>query len=357
MTSNPSGAAPLPEAVAPAVEEQGLPADFAGLAVTDSPPMREVLAKVRAAAPTRTTVLLTGETGTGKSLVARLIHHFSRRAEGPFLSLHCGAIPDTLLESELFGHEKGAFTGAVRRKAGKFELARGGTLFLDEIGTVSPSTQIKLLEVLQERRFARLGGEETLEADVRIVAATNEDLQKLCAAGSFRIDLFYRLNVFPIEVPPLSSRREDIPALVQFFVRRLNLLNGRDIREVHPLVLEAFQHYRWPGNVRELENLLERACILETSPVLRPESFPAELFLPAGTRPVSLPDTRRPLAEARRRAVEELEQRYLMKLLAEHQGRLEPVARAAGIGVRQLHKLMTRYRLHKEDFRPPRRRA
>ena len=236
--------------------------------------MKGVLQKVRQVAPTRSTVLLTGETGTGKSFLAKIIHQNSTRAERQFISIHCGAIPDTLLESELFGHERGAFTGADRRKLGKFEIANGGTLFLDEIATITPAMQVKLLNVLQERSIQRVGGERDVEVDVRILTATNVDLSRLVQDGDFRSDLFFRLNVFPIEVPPLRNRREDIPSLVESFLDRMRGLYQKDITEIHPAVMEAFRAYSWPGNIRELENLLERAYILETSEILTPENFP-----------------------------------------------------------------------------------
>ena len=316
--------------------------------------MKTVLQKVRQVAPTRSTVLLTGETGTGKSFLAKVIHQNSTRAERQFIGVHCGAIPDTLLESELFGHERGAFTGADRRKLGKFEIASGGTLFLDEIATVTPAMQVKLLNVLQERSIQRVGGERDVEVDVRILTATNMNLSKLVADGNFRDDLFYRLNVFPIEIPPLRDRLEDIPTLVETFLDRLRSFYQKDIEEIHPAVMEAFLAYPWPGNVRELENLLERAFILETSDVLTPDNFPGEMFgtdsgsavqqfsfAPTGT-----------LAEIRRQAIEDVERQYLRQQLAVTGGRINATAEAGGITPRQLHKLMTKYGLKKEDFRP-----
>ena len=269
------------------------------------------------------------------------------------MSVHCGAIPEGLLESELFGHEKGAFTGAVRRKLGKFELACGGTLFLDEIGTVSPSTQIKLLQVLQERTFSRVGGDEVIEADVRIIAATNDDLRRRCEAGTFRADLFYRLNVFPIEVPPLRHHLEDVPILVDGFLKRFNRLNQRRIDGIEPSVLAALQRYHWPGNIRELENLIERASILESSPLLSAAGFPAELFAADGPQGGVPPAARHSLHDARQAAIEAVERQYLSLKLTEHRGQLNASARSAWIGVRQLHKLMVKYRLRKEDFRNP----
>ncbi|MEJ2189513.1 MAG: sigma-54 dependent transcriptional regulator [Acidobacteriota bacterium] len=264
--------------------------------------------------------------------------------------VHCGAIPDTLLESELFGHERGAFTGADRRKLGKFEIADSGTILLDEVGTISPAMQVKLLHVLQERRFQRVGGEHDIEVDVRVVAATNMDLAKLSEEGLFRKDLYYRLNVFPIEIPPLRDRREDIPLLVDALFEKLCAVHGKDTLDLHPAVMEAFMAYDWPGNVRELENLLERAVILETGRRLLPEDFPDDLFKTqtVGRIPV---DPSESLAETRARAVERSEALYLRELLAMHHGRINATAQAAGVSTRQLHRLMTRYDLNHEDFK------
>ncbi|BBD08093.1 sigma-54-dependent transcriptional regulator [Desulfovibrio ferrophilus] len=318
---------------------------------TRNPQMRTVFEKARLVAPTISTVLLSGETGTGKGVIARLIHTLSNRKEGPFVNIHCGAIPDTLVESELFGHEKGSFTGAIKRKLGRFEIASGGTIFLDEVGTVSTSAQIKLLQVLQERIFQRVGGDSDIPMDARIVAATNIDLQSMCERGEFRQDLFYRLNVFPIEIPPLRERREDIPLLTENFLKRLSRIQLKDILGIHPLVLKAFEHYPWPGNVRELENLVERAFILETSRILTPESFPAELFEKQSSGSSISLDMDLTLAEFRERAKESAERHYLKELLSSNQGRINKSANQAGISTRQLHKLMTRHGLHKEDFK------
>jgi DNA-binding NtrC family response regulator len=252
-------------------------ADSLEIVQTRSPVMMAVFDKIRSVAPTKSTVLLVGETGTGKGVLANLIHKHSNRRDVQFISVHCGAIPDTLLESELFGHEKGAFTGAVRRKLGRFEIAKGGTIFLDEIATITASAQIKLLQILQDGTFQRVGGEGTIEANVRVIAATNTDLKKMSEEGQFRKDLYYRLNVFPVEMPPLRKRIEDIPHFVDVFLKRMNKFNSKGIRHVHPAVIEAFTKYPWPGNIRELENLIERAYILETTSVLRPESFPSFL--------------------------------------------------------------------------------
>jgi len=318
---------------------------------TKNPVMRAVFEQVRLVAPTKSTVLLTGETGTGKGVLAKLIHRHSNRRGVQFIGVHCGAIPDTLLESELFGHEKGAFTGAVRRKLGKFELAHGGTIFLDEIGTITPSAQIKLLQVLQDRTFQRVGGEAVIETDVRVIAASNRDLGQMVDQGLFRNDLFYRLNVFPIEIPPLRERREDIPQLTEIFLRKMNRFNHRGIHYVHPRVMEAFQRYPWPGNIRELENLVERACILETSSILTPASFPAELF--SGVPFTAPPSTGvgLTLAEARGRAVAEAEKTYLREILARSGGRINRTAESAGVTVRQISKLLRKYGIRKETFR------
>jgi DNA-binding NtrC family response regulator len=315
--------------------------------------MRKVYDLVRSVAPTRTTVLLTGETGTGKSLLAKLLHRHSNRREAPFISVHCGAIPDTLLESELFGHEKGAFTGAVRRKLGKFEIANGGTIFLDEVGTLTPPAQVKLLMVLQEGLFQRVGGEATLKTDVRVVAATNSDLKQMTVAGLFRKDLFYRLNVFPIELPPLRARRQDIPHLVEGFLARLQGYGTKVIRAVDPRVLQALQQYSWPGNIRELENLIERAYILEATEILTPESLPADIFQAAGAAGPGPTEEARSLHQVRAAGIEEIERLYIRDLLARHAGRINLSAQEAGITTRQLHKLMKKYGLHKEDFKRP----
>ena len=236
--------------------------------VARSPKMQEVLATVERVAPTNSTVLLGGESGVGKDLIARAIHEHSRRAAGPFIKINCTAIPENLLESELFGYEKGAFTGANTAKPGRFELADKGTIFLDEIGDVPGSIQVKLLHVLQDREFERLGGTKTLKVDVRVIAATNQDLRAALEQGTFREDLYYRLNVVPINIPPLRERKEEIPYLVDYFIARFAHESGKPITGITPAALKLLMDFHWPGNVRELENIIERAMALSTGTVI-----------------------------------------------------------------------------------------
>jgi formate hydrogenlyase transcriptional activator len=240
-----------------------------GELIGESPALRRVLKQVETVAPTGSTVLIRGETGTGKELIARALHDLSPRRERTFVKLNCAAIPTGLLESELFGHEKGAFTGAIGQKAGRFELAHRGTLFLDEVGDIPLELQPKLLRVLQEQEFERLGGTRTIRVEVRLVAATNRDLVRMVADGRFREDLYYRLNVFPLALPPLRDRPDDIPRLVRHFTQRFARQMGRQIETIPTTVMEALMRYPWPGNVRELQNVIERAVILSSGPSLR----------------------------------------------------------------------------------------
>jgi two-component system response regulator AtoC len=223
------------------------------------------------------TVLITGESGTGKELVARAIHHLSDRREAPFIEINCASIPVNLLESELFGHEKGAFTSAIQRKNGLFEEADKGTIFLDEIGEMDPAMQVKLLRVLEERKIRRVGGTKNIDIDVRVIAATNRYLQGAIKDGLFREDLYYRLNVFPINMPPLRERREDIPILAKFYLARYNRTFSRNFQEISPAALELMEGYEWPGNIRELKNIIERICIMYGGPVLLPDYLPREI--------------------------------------------------------------------------------
>ena len=235
------------------------------------PKMQEILAAVMRVAPTRTTVLLCGESGVGKDLIARAIHYHSPRAAQPFVKINCTTIPENLMESELFGYEKGAFTGAVTSRPGKFEQADKGTVFLDEIGDVPPAVQVKLLRVLQDREFERLGSNRTRQIDVRVIAATNADLRRALEEGNFREDLYYRLNVFPITIPPLRERREDIPLLAERFLRKFAAETGSRVEEISPEAMQKLVEYHWPGNVRELENVIERSLLYADGKVLLPE--------------------------------------------------------------------------------------
>jgi transcriptional regulator with GAF, ATPase, and Fis domain len=230
--------------------------------VGESPALQAVLTRVAKVAPTESTVLITGETGTGKELIARCIHKRSQRAARAFVSVNCATIPSSLIASELFGHERGAFTGATQRRLGRFELAEGGTIFLDEIGELPPETQIALLRVLQEREFERVGGNKVILSNVRVITATNRDLQAAINAGTFRSDLYYRLNVFPIEMPALRERKEDIPLLVEYFIARYAAKVGKKIRGINRATLDRLKSYTWPGNIRELQNVIERSTIV-----------------------------------------------------------------------------------------------
>jgi formate hydrogenlyase transcriptional activator len=259
-----------------------------------SPALEAVLEQVERVAPTDSTVLIEGETGTGKELIARAIHNLSSRCGRPFIKLNCAAIPLDLLESELFGHERGAFTGAIAQKIGRFEMADKGTLFLDEVGDIPPALQPKLLRVLQEQEFERLGSTRTHQVNVRLVAATNRDLAEMVKRNEFRSDLYYRLNVFPLTLPPLRSRREDIPSLVAHFVEILGRRLGREIKHIAPETMSALSSYHWPGNIRELQNLIERAVILSNYGVL-PNPLPA-----GGTPPVAVSPAANSLKDSER---------------------------------------------------------
>jgi formate hydrogenlyase transcriptional activator len=251
------------------VDQDRIPRRFEQI-IGNSPALESVLEQVEQVAPTDSTVLIQGETGTGKELIARAVHNLSARCGRPFIKLNCAAIPFDLLESELFGHERGAFTGAIAQKVGRFELADKGTLFLDEVGDIPPGLQPKLLRVLQEQQFERLGSTRTHQVDVRLVAATNRNLIDMVRRNEFRSDLYYRLNVFPIPLPPLRERHEDIPALVTHFVEVLGRRMGKQIENIPPETMSALTSYEWPGNIRELQNFIERSVILSAGAVLRP---------------------------------------------------------------------------------------
>ncbi|MBP7798729.1 MAG: sigma-54-dependent Fis family transcriptional regulator [Thermoanaerobaculaceae bacterium] len=263
-----------------------------------SPAMERVIELVRRAAPSRSNVLLTGESGTGKELLARATHHLSARADGPFVVVNTGSVPSELLESTLFGHVRGAFTGAVANRRGLFEVAEGGTIFLDEIGTIALATQAKLLRVIQEREFIPVGGEHNVKVDVRIIAATNADLPRMVTEGTFREDLYYRLNVITIQLPPLRQRREDVAALANHFLRRFADENEKPFRTLTPRALDLLVAYAWPGNVRQLENVIERAVVLCQEDVIDIDLFPVELLFPQSGLAAQLPEDGLDLREA-----------------------------------------------------------
>ncbi len=326
-------------------------AHSAGSMVGNSEPMQRLLAQVRKAAASDATVIVQGESGTGKELVARMIHTLSPRRAGPFVVVHCAALAETLLETELFGHERGAFTGAVKRKLGRFELADGGTLFLDEIGEISPSIQTKLLRVLQEKELQRVGGESTLKIDVRVVSATHRDLKAEIAQGRFREDLYYRLHIVPLALPPLRERPEDIPALAAHFVQRhRGEVHGR-ARELSPAALSALCRYAWPGNVRELENALQQALVFAEGDQLQPEDLPAFLQPAPGARAtVGLPLLQgdRPLPDI----LEDLERQLIQGAFEKAKGVKTETARLLGIKTSALYYKLEKYGLIQKGEAP-----
>ena len=338
--------------------------DFVSL----SPRMQEFVARARKVVDAGSSLLLLGETGTGKERLARAVHEEGPRSAGPFVPVNCGALPESLAESELFGHEKGAFTGASRVHKGYFERADGGTLLLDEIGEVPPPLQVKLLRVLEERRVQRLGAERSFPIDIRLMAATNRDLERDVEAGRFREDLFYRLAVVTLTIPPLRERPEDIPALFESYLEFFRVALNRPIYGVEKAAREALVSYSWPGNVRELINVVERAVLLGEGPEIGLGDLPeaisgqASALAPAASRPPGMPPPAeaqtawldRPLHDAREQVVANFESRYLSHLLRETGGRVGEAARRAGINERSLFELMRRHRLRKEDFRPGR---
>jgi DNA-binding NtrC family response regulator len=316
----------LPEEVATGIHrmlERRRLAELTGL-IGESEPIREVLVKVEQIAPVSSTVLIEGESGTGKELVARAIHRLSPRRGKPFIAVNVGALPETLLESELFGHEKGAFTGAAERRLGRFELADGGTLFLDEIGEIPPATQVKLLRVLEEREVTRVGGTQPIEVDVRVVAATNRPLREHVAEGTFRADLYYRLNVLRIYLPPLRERREDIPLLIRRFVDEFEARHERRFHGISADAMRLLVDYAWPGNVRELRNLIESMVVLAPGREIRPEELPQHLQDPGSARllPVSVGTLMR---EGERAQGRELE--FIVRSLVELKLRVEELSR------------------------------
>jgi Nif-specific regulatory protein len=305
--------------------------------------MRQVYEQISQVAGSGATVLVTGESGTGKELVAREIHYASPRAEKPFITVNCAALPESVIESELFGHEKGSFTGAVAMRKGRFELADSGSLFLDEIGEISPAVQVKLLRALQEREIDRVGGVKPLKVDVRIIAATNRDLYKEMKEGRFREDLFYRLNVFPIHVPPLRERKSDILLLADLFCERYSRKNGKDIKRISSPAIDLLASYHWPGNVRELENCIERAVIMSGDGVIHAYHMPPTLQSAASTD--TAPSLTLPAALA------QLEREMLVEALKIFQGNMSLAAKQLGITERQIGVRMEKYQLNYKQYR------
>ena len=305
--------------------------------IGESPAMRQLFETVQQVAPSRATVLITGETGTGKELIAKAIHNISPRKNGAFIPVHAAALPSTLLESELFGHEKGAFTGAVERRIGRFELADGGTLFLDEVSELEPSIQVKLLRVLEERAFERVGGAKTLQVDVRLVAATNKDLKKLVSEGKFRDDLFYRLSVVTIDLPPLRERRDDIPLLVKAFLDEFGRENSKQVRELTPEALNVLLAYDWPGNVRELRNAIEQMVVLARAERLTVRDMPAVIRGSADLTKINV--VRAGMT------VEEAERQLIVQALKETNGNRTKAAQKIGISRRTLHRKLKEFGL------------
>jgi DNA-binding NtrC family response regulator len=309
-----------------------------------SPRLREALTRAAQVAPTESTVLVTGESGTGKELVARAIHYASPRADGPFVAVNCAALPDTLLESELFGHERGAFTGADRQKPGRFELAAGGTLFLDEIGDLSAAVQVKLLRVLQEREFQRVGGTATLKANVRLLTATNRDLTAEMAAGRFRSDLFYRLSVFNVHLPPLRERGDDILLLADHFIRSLGVQMGKGDLTLSRDARELLRRHPWPGNIRELQNAIERSLITSDGTLITT----AHLAIPSGSQPVAAapqqpaPPTPPPSAPG---SLQDLERAAILEALQRAHGHKSRAAAHLGLTRFQLYTRLKRYQI------------
>jgi DNA-binding NtrC family response regulator len=322
--------------------------EFRKTIVCESQAMRRLQEDVESVLPLDTTVLLTGETGTGKQLIARGIHYSGPRKNGPLVEINCAAIPETLFESELFGFAKGSFTGAASDRKGHFHLADGGTLFLDEIGEVPLLLQTKLLSAIQERKFIRIGGSRQIDVDVRIIAATNKSLEEEVAAGRFRKDLFFRLNVFPLRVPPLRERREDIPVLGEIFLRRFARKCGKGVSRLSQGSVALLQSYEWPGNVRELENLIERAVIRGRGEEL---DIPPDLLFPAG-REDALPfSSEAPFKEAKERVVSSFEKRYIEEVLRRSGGKLTDAAKAAGMDNKNFSEKMKRYGITLDDYR------
>jgi DNA-binding NtrC family response regulator len=331
--------------------------------VSDSPTMQAFMDTVHRVVQSNTSLLILGETGTGKERLARAIHAGSPRSEGPFVAVNCGALPESLLESELFGHEEGAFTGATRARKGSFELAHGGTIFLDEIGDMPLHLQVKLLRVLQDRQVQRVGGEQPFGVDVRVMAASNRDLEKAVADRGFRQDLYYRLSVVTLEVPPLRERKEDIPALARSYVEFHRPRVGQEVYGIDTEAVEALVGYAWPGNVRELINVIERAMLLCRTDTITLADLPVGIqgFVPPQANGITIPRDpadvpsawlARPLRELRDSMAADLERVYLAAMLRQTNGKIGKTAERAGIDPRSLFDKMKLHGLAKEDFRP-----
>jgi DNA-binding NtrC family response regulator len=313
-----------------------------------SKPMQQVYELITLSAPAKSNILILGESGTGKELVAKAIHHHSRRADGPFITVNSGSMPAELLESILFGHVRGAFTGAIASKKGLFELANNGSIFFDEIGNIPPDTQAKLLRVIQEKEFMRLGGVETLKADVRIIAATNADLVEAVQGGQFREDLFYRLNVITVNLPPLRKRNEDVPLLAQHFLQHYARENEKPLREISPRAMEVLLDYSWPGNVRELENVVERAVVLSTGDVLDVDLLPSSVRNrdTVGFAPPSLPHN----GVSFKDAVSDYERALIVKALQSCGGVQKRAAEMLRVKPTTLHEMMKRLNISSESI-------
>jgi DNA-binding NtrC family response regulator len=319
--------------------------------ITKSPHLLSVLELVNHIGHTATTVLLEGETGTGKELIARAIHQASSNLRpGPLVVVNCAALPENLLESELFGHEKGSFTGAIAQRKGRFEQAHGGTLFLDEVGEIPLSMQVKLLRFLQERRFERVGGTDSIEVDVRVIAATNRSLARLVKTGAFREDLFYRINVVRIDLPPLRERTEDIPLLVRHFCEKYALPNEPP-KDVAPEAMEVLLNYAWPGNVRELENVMERACVTCRNRTIGPELLTPELTHVHHSQSPSRVDLSRQLPEQLKELTADFERRYIRKALRKTRGNVGRCAKMCGLSRRSISAKIAEYRIDKAEMR------
>jgi two-component system NtrC family response regulator len=313
--------------------------------------MHEIFELVRHIAGTKSTVLIEGETGTGKELIAKAVHYSSEDRQGNLVAVNCAALPENLLESELFGHERGAFTSADARRKGRFELADKGTIFLDEIGDISQAMQAKLLRVLQEKRFERVGGHDSLEVDVRVVTATNRDLEKETREGRFREDLFYRLNVIKIDVPPLRERSEDIPLLITHFLNKYSR-PGEPPKRMSPEAMSMLLAYRWPGNVRELENAIERASVTSVGEVISPEKLPPRITgIPAEEQPRFEIDLKRPLPYYLGLATEQIERQYIIKALEKSHGNVGRCAELCGLSRRSVSSKISQYKIDKFPFK------